>query len=174
MRHLFQKMSFCSFLVVAASTALQAAPISSCNSDDSVCNVYEGQFVTFPLGYLGVAGDVIIQSPFGTAVAVFRIFNDFVDTGGGTGLGVDGFLYAADLHDLPNPSTYSLNAATILRGTTGIPGFYETDYTNGQGTVYQLFTTSPEPSGFGLLLTACFVAVFLRVKIGKCKPPCCF
>ena len=132
------------------SSPITAAPVSSCSADFLSCNVYEGQLLTFPDGGFGIAGDVIVRDSAGMTVDVFRVFNDIVDTGGGTGLGSTAFLYGADLNDLPNPSTYSANAVTIRRGTAGPTGYYETDY-NGNGTNYRLFTPSPEPSAFALI-----------------------
>jgi hypothetical protein len=135
--------------LIIISAVASAASVSSCAADFSSCNVYEGQFLTLPGD--GIAGDVIVKDPVGGAtVDVFRIFNNLVDTGGGTGLGTSAFLYGADINDLPNPSTYSVNAVSILRAGFGPTGFYETDY-NGNGTIYRIFTPSPEPSTFALL-----------------------
>ena len=132
------------------SSSVTAAPVSSCAVDGSSCNVYEGRLLTYPDGYFGYSGDVVVKDFSGITVNVFRIFNDLVDTGGGTGLGSTALLYGADLNDLPNPSTYSANAVTIKMGTAGPTGYYETDY-NGNGTNYRLFTPSPEPSAFALI-----------------------
>lgn len=149
-RTFIRRLGIPALILSAATVALQAAPVSSCNSNDTICQVYEGQTLTYPSGYFGYSGDLIVQSPLGTTVDVFRIFNDLVDTGGGTGLGQTAFLYAADLNDLPSPSTYSINAVTVLRGPNGAPGFYETDY-NGNGTLYRIFTPTPEPSSWASL-----------------------
>lgn len=164
MRHFIKPFRSLTILLLAGITGLYAAPVSSCNADDSICNVYEGQTLTYPSGYFGISGDLIVQSPPGTTLDVLRIFNDIVDTGGGTGLGSMAFLYAADLHDLPSPTTYSINAVSILRGISGPVGFYETDY-NGNGTLYRIFTPTPEPSTLGsLCLGALGVALLWRKK----------
>jgi len=134
----------CGLTVVAA---LHASPISSCTANFSSCNVYEDN-MTLTLPGLAISGDVIIVS--GTTVLdVFQINNDFVDTGGGTGLGMTAFLFAADLHDLPSPANYSVNAITIPVGPPVAGGFFETTY-NGNGTAYNIFTPVPEPGTFAL------------------------
>ena len=70
-----------------------AIPPSSCAPDFSSCQVYENQLTDFG-GFIAAAGDVIITDNIYT-VGVFRIFNDVVDFGGGTGYGDSGFLYTA-------------------------------------------------------------------------------
>jgi hypothetical protein len=131
-----------------AAPALRATPISSCASNFSSCNIYEDDIV-LSLPGIGISGDVVVMR--GLAVLdVFRIFNDFVDTGGGTGLGRTAFLYAADLHNLPDPASYSVNAVTIPIGSTLVAGYIETTYV-GNGTDYNIFTATPEPGTLGLL-----------------------
>jgi hypothetical protein len=134
--------------VSAAHAGLISIPTSSCAPDFSSCDVYENQPTVFPF-CCAIAGDVVIQSGINT-IGVFRIFNDFVDTGGGTGLGLDAFLYSATFANLPDPSTYSQNAVFIPLGPELPNSFNETVY-NGNGTDYNIFTLAPEPSTFGLL-----------------------
>src|SRR5262249_45205985 len=67
---------------------------------------------------------------------VFRIFNNLVNTGGGSGLGNMAFLYSDDEGNLPNPTSYSTNAIFLAEGLT------ETDF-NGNGTIYHLFSVEP-------------------------------
>jgi hypothetical protein len=93
---------------------------------------------------------------------VFRIFNDVIDTGGGTGLGQTVFLYSVDNGPLPDPSTYSLNFQAIHEAVTGFTSF------NGNGTVYTLDT--PEPSTFGLLGLGVIAMLFLSRKRGRRCP----
>lgn len=144
--------------LVILSTQVGAAPISSCAADFSSCNVYENSLLTLP--GIGISGDVIVRDPSNVTVDVFRIFNDVFDSGGGTGLGDQAFMYALDTNNLPNPSTYSFNDVFIQRSGVGPTGFYETDY-NGNGTLYRLFTPSPEPGSLMLLsLGALLVGVF--------------
>ncbi len=134
----------------------RATPLSSCASNGSTCSIYENQLVALP--FEAFAGDLIVQNSKGATVDVFRIPNDVVDTGGGTGLGDQAFLYGLDVYNLPDPSTYSVNAVTVALGPAVAGGYYETDYAASFGTVYKLFTPVPEASsvwlaGFGFLLT---------------------
>jgi hypothetical protein len=100
---------------------------------------------TAELPFDAFSGDVVLLEPVGTAVSdVFRIFNNVVNTGGGTGLGDLAFLYSSDdSTPLPNPSTYSLNVVTIRENPSGV-----TQY-EGNGTDYYLGV--PEPSTIALL-----------------------
>jgi hypothetical protein len=132
---------------------LRAANVSSCAPDFSSCNVFEnGQILNLP--GLAIAGDVIVGESWNPALVsdVFRIFNDFADTGGGTGLGASAFFYSLDLGNLPDPSTYSVNAVFITEGPSIGGGLSQTNY-NGNGTIYRLFSSDavPEPSTFALL-----------------------
>jgi hypothetical protein len=136
-------------LLFAAALALlpvlgTAAPLVQCNPSFTSCLIPENVMLQLP--FLGISGDVILLDPVTHAVSdVFRIFNNFVDTGGGTGLGNLVFLYSSDdSTPLPNPATYSFNAVTIMENPSGI-----TDYVSN-GTDYAL-ATAPEPGTFGLL-----------------------
>jgi hypothetical protein len=150
---------------VALTPSAHSAPTSFCASNFSSCNIFEdGQILTLP--GLAIAGDVVLMDRFtGTTSDVFRVFNDFFDTGGGTGLGVTAFLYSEDLHNLPNPATYSVNAVFINEAFgNGGGGTIETDY-NGNGTIYKIFSIddgSPEPSTFVLLGTGAALLVWRR------------
>jgi hypothetical protein len=142
--------------------ALFAGPVippSSCAPDFSVCQVYEDQVTDFG-GFIASAGDVIVTSGINT-IGVFRIFNDVVDFGGGTGYGDFGFLYSAMFYNLPDPSTYSVNAVTVPLGPQLPGGFNETVYIGAFGTEFDIFTASPEPASFGLL-AAGVVALLAR------------
>src|SRR5262249_51550084 len=121
--------------VIAAGSALAIGP-ASCNPTATACQIQENSLVQLP--FLAIAGDVIIQEPNSTNVSdVFRIFNNFVDTGGGTGLGNVAILYSADDNlPLPNPSTYSANAVVIKEAASG-----STSYV-GNGTTYTLDTAA--------------------------------
>lgn len=143
----------CSVGIVLFGSSLAAAPLSTCAADFTSCDVYEGQLLTLP--GLAFSGDVIIRNFIGSTVDVFRLFNNRFDSGQGTGLGSLALLYGADLNNLPNPSTYSANVTFLLLGRPIAGGFYETDY-NGNGTIYRLYTPTPEPStiafiGVGLI-----------------------
>ena len=122
---------------------ISAAPIAACTATFSACQIPENIFLQLP--FLAIAGDVIVTEPDSDTVSdVFRIFNNFVDTGLGTGLGDVVFLYSSDdTTPLPNPSTYSANAVRIREDAAGFARF------TGNGTDYLL--NAPEPSFFGVL-----------------------
>ncbi len=151
-------------LLVAGCLSVLALPAwadltSSCAADFSSCDVYENSVVTFPF-CCGISGDVILVEPDGKTVSdVFRIFNDAVDTGGGTGLGLSAFLYSVDDGNLPSPASYSVNAVTIPESQMVLAnGLTETVY-NGNGTIYNLFSAPvPEPSSWALLGAAIIAA----------------
>jgi hypothetical protein len=91
---------------------------------------------------------------------VFRIFNNLVDTGLGTGIGDMFFLYSADESALPSPSTYSANAVTLPESPSGITPYL------GNGTLYLLGV--PEPGTLGLFsLAAVAMAVLARHHRGR-------
>ena len=138
-------------LVLSALSAL-ATPTSSCNSTTFVCDIYENQTVSF--GFLAVSGDVIVQNSLSQTVDVFRIFNDVFDSGGGTGIGDGGFLFGSN--QLPNPSTYSVNAVTIPLGPA-VGKYFETTFM-ANGDTYNLFTTTPEPPSLVSLAIATIMA----------------
>ena len=87
---------------------LNATPISSCISSAD-CSIFE-LTQPFVLPFSAFSGDVVLLDPSGATSDVFRIFNDFVNTGGGTGLGRQTFLFSVDEGNLPSPSTLSANA----------------------------------------------------------------
>jgi hypothetical protein len=133
--------------------SVHAASLSSCAPDLSSCSIFENELFSLP--FLAIAGDVILIDHWqgGGVSDVFRIFNDVVDTGGGTGLGQTVFLYSEDTGNLPDPSTYSVNAVTINEATGSGGGLISTDFV-GNGTLYHLFSTddgTPEPSTFALM-----------------------
>ena len=99
--------------------AAWAADPASCNSGFTACQIRENVLLQLP--GLAIAGDVVIQEPGSTNVSdVFRVFNNVVDTGGGTGLGNLVILYSGDdSAALPNPSTYSANAVIIKEASSG-------------------------------------------------------
>jgi hypothetical protein len=126
-------------------------PASSCTSTPASCDVYEdGNFLQLP--FVAIAGDVVLLDAPSTISDVFRVFNNLLDTGGGTGLGTEAFLFSADESNLP--SILSVNAVSIPEGTVAVGGLVETDF-NGNGTIYRIFsgepTAIPEPATFALL-----------------------
>jgi hypothetical protein len=120
-----------------------AATLAKCAPDFSSCAIPENVLLQLP--FLGISGDaILLEANHSTVSDVFRIFNDVLDTGGGTGLGDLAFLYSSDdSTPLPAPSTYSANAVLIQEDPSGITHF------NGNGTDYVLAV--PEPGTFGLL-----------------------
>jgi PEP-CTERM motif-containing protein len=130
-----------------------ATPISACISPVD-CSIFEST-QPFLLPFLAISGDVVLLDQSGGTSDVFRIFNDFVDTGRGTGLGLQTIFFSVDEMNLPNPATLSANAVFLPENQTFINGFSETDYL-GNGTLYRLFSGEnaadvPEPSTFGLI-----------------------
>src|SRR5579883_3179446 len=135
------------FLLILTALALVAQPasaatIATCAADFSTCYIPENVLLQFPAGFLAISGDVVLEDPSGAVSDVFRIFNDFFDTGQGTGVGTTAFLYSSDdSTPLPSPSTYSANVQ-FIRESTSSP---QTDYL-GNGTLYVL--AAPEPSSW--------------------------
>jgi hypothetical protein len=165
--------TLCSTLLVLSALAipvhagtLLTPGTSSCAPDFSSCTLFEGQTVALP-GF-AIAGDVIVYEPWQPIVSdVFHIFNDVFDSGGGTGLGDMAILYAADLGNLPDPSTYSVNAVSVTENFGNGVGLIETDY-NGNGTIYQLFTPdvgAPEPSTAALMGAGVALAIWRRRRL---------
>jgi hypothetical protein len=108
-----------------------------------------------PDGDLAIAGDVLLFESNGATISdVFRIFNNFIDTGQGTGLGDLVELYSAD--DIALPTSFSANAVGIFENPSGI-----TPYTNN-GTTYLLGV--PEPQSIELLGLAGAVLIVLKRK----------
>lgn len=136
------------FLLILATLAIapqpaSAATMATCSADFSTCYIPEN--VLFQLPFLTISGDVVLEDPSGAVSDVFRIFNDFFDSGRGTGLGSTVFLYSADdSTPLPSPPSYSANVQFIPESTISPL----TDYMGGDGTLYVL--AAPEPSSWVL------------------------
>jgi hypothetical protein len=130
-----------------------ATPIAICNTSFTVCDIPEN--IPLQLPFLAIAGDVVLTDPGSSAVSdVFRIFNNVVNTGKGTGLGDLVFLYSSDDTSLPNPSTYSANVVFIPEDPSGVTSYL------GNGTNYLL--AIPEPPTFELFALAAAMAVLTR------------
>jgi hypothetical protein len=143
--------------LVLPSVPAAATPIASCNASFTSCGIPENVLLQLP--FTAIAGDAVLTEPNSTAVSdVFRIFNNLVNTGLGTGFGNMVFLYSSDDTTLPAPSTYSANAAFITEAPSGITSYF------GNGTTYLLAV--PEPQSFGLLsLGISAVAVLARRRL---------
>lgn len=136
-----------------------AATIASCNATFTVCGIPENALLQLP--FTAIAGDAVVTEPASTVVSdVFRIFNNIINTGGGTGLGNMVFLYSSDDTTLPNPSTYSANAVFITENLTGATSYL------GNGTTYLLGV--PEPQTFALLGMA--IAAMAILARSRMKP----
>ena len=145
MRFSVGKLSVCCVALCLWSLPASADPAvpANCNAAFTACFI--GENVLYQLPFLAISGDVVVLEPDLTTVSdVFRIFNNLVDTGGGTGLGDLAFLYSSDdSTPLPAPSTFSVNAVSILEDPSGVTLYI------GNGTSY--FLATPEPSTFALL-----------------------
>jgi hypothetical protein len=139
---------------IAISAQATATLVASCNTTFTLCLIPEN--IPLQLPFTAFAGDVVLTDPSSSAVSdVFRIFNNVVNTGRGTGLGNMVFLYSSDDTTLPSPSTYSANVAFITEDRSGITSFV------GNGTNYLLGV--PEPQTFQLLsLAVAAIAVLAR------------
>jgi hypothetical protein len=112
----------------------------------AACDVIEGILTNLP--FLAIAGDVILLEPNGSISDVVRFLNNVLDTGAGTGLGTQVFMFSKidsgpDLSagpDLGLPSSFSANAVRIAEAPEGLPTIY-----NGNGTVYSFYSDSPVP-----------------------------
>jgi hypothetical protein len=147
------------FLIFVAISPAHATPVSSCDPVLPTCYAYEGSSLALPTTV--IAGDVIVQSS-GITYDVFRIFNDVLNTGNGTGLGMDALLYGDDQGNLPDPSTYSSNAITVALGSSGPPGYLETDYLGSTDITFELFTPIPEPDNLCLPVFAALTLLLWR------------
>jgi hypothetical protein len=135
MRNFSNLAMLLSLAAYPASHAWAADPVS-CNAGFTACQIRENAVLQLP--FTAFAGDVIVQDPASTTVSdVFRIFNNLVDTGGGTGLGNLAVLYSRDDNmALPDSSTYSANAVLIKEAASGSTSYL------GNGTNYSLDTSA--------------------------------
>jgi hypothetical protein len=158
--------SFLQLLCVAGtfSAAAHAALLANCDVNITHCSIPENVLLMFPFGAFGIAGDtVVLEADHTTVSDVFRIFNDLVDTGSGTGLGTTMFLFSADdSTPLPARETYSANVQFIQEGANGITVF------TSNGTTYLL--NAPEPATFGTLVGGLAVTVGLARRRRSRKP----
>jgi hypothetical protein len=130
--------------VAFSTTLLSADTIALCTPTFSDCAIPENVLLDFP--FLAISGDVLLVPNLNAKLAavsdVFRVFNNFVDTGLGTGIGFVSFLYSGH-NTLPSTSTYSANAVEIREQPTG-----PTQYL-GNGTDYHLLTSVNPEHGAG-------------------------
>lgn len=140
-------------MIASLSVPAGATTIANCNTSDTLCFIPENVLLQLP--FAAIAGDAVLVDPNGTAVSdVFRIFNNVINTGSGTGLGNLAEMYSADEVSLPAP--FSANAVFLPEDPSGV-----TSYTSA-GRTYLLGT--PEPRSLGLLSVAGGVLLLLRRK----------
>jgi hypothetical protein len=121
-----------------------ASTIATCNANFTTCLIPENTALQLP--FVAIAGDAVLTEPGSAVVSdVFRIFDNLINTGAGTGLGNMAFLYSVD--DGPLPITYSANAVFLSESPTGVTSYV------GNGTDYLLGV--PEPATFELSVLAC-------------------
>jgi len=161
----FRSTALCIAALILLSEPGIATPIAAanCNASLTVCQIPEN--IQLQLPFDAIAGDVVLTDPGSSAVSdVFRIFNNVVNTGKGTGLGDLAFLYSSDDTSLPNPSTYSANVLFLPEDPSGVTAF------TGNGTTYLLGVPAaiPEPGTFELFALAAGMTVLLTR--GRSRP----
>ena len=125
-------------LIFPALSAAQASdPVAQCTQTFSDCAIPENVPLEFP--FLFISGDVVLaptlHSNLNSVSDVFRLDNNFFDTGAGTGIGFAGVLFSGQQALPPIPS-YSANAAEMRENPEG---HGDTQYL-GNGTDYHLET----------------------------------
>jgi hypothetical protein len=156
----FARLAICFSGVMLLSVPAAAVTIAQCDAAFTTCLIPEN--ISLQLPFTAIAGDAILTEPGGSTVSdVFRIFNNIVNTGFGTGLGNMAFLYSADDSALPSPSTYSANAVFLSENQSGTATYL------GNGTNYLL--GAPEPQTFGSLGLACVAMVILARRRSKTR-----
>ncbi len=112
-------------------------PAVQCTPTFSDCAIPENVALQFP--FLAISGDVAVapsvHADLNAVRDVFRINNNFIDTGAGTGIGFTGALFSGE-HVVPAVSSYSANAVEIRENPQG---HGDTLYF-GNGTNYHLET----------------------------------
>jgi hypothetical protein len=85
--------------------------VAQCNATFTDCAIPENTPLNLP--FLAISGDVaVVPNLHANLNAIsddFRIANNFIDTGAGTGLGFSALLFSGE-HSVPDPSTFSANA----------------------------------------------------------------
>ena len=137
-----RSLLFAACLGLSASLSFGDTP-AQCTPTFSECAIPENVLLDFP--FLAISGDVVLVPNLNANLAavkdVFRIFNNFVDTGQGTGIGYSAFLYSGH-NNLPDRSTYSANDVEIREQPTGATVYL------GNGTEYDLLTkVNPDHGG---------------------------
>ena len=128
----------------SAASIAHSQPVAQCTPTFSYCAIPENILLQFP--FLAFSGDLAVVPKLNANLAatsdVFRISNNLVDTGAGTGLGFVAFLYSGH-NELPHPSTYSANFVEIREQRIGATQYL------GNGTDYHLLTAVTPDLGGG-------------------------
>jgi len=137
-------------LSIALSVPAGATTIADCNTSLTICSIPPNVFLQLP--FTAISGDAVLIESNGTTVGdVFRIFDNVINTGSGTGLGNLAELYGAD--NVALPTIFSANAVFLPADPSGV-----TSYTSG-GKTYLLGV--PEPESLALLSVAAGVLLLL-------------
>jgi hypothetical protein len=127
------------------ATPVFSQTLAQCTPTFSDCAIPENVPLLFP--FLAISGDVILvpilEANLAAVSDVFRIANNFIDTGQGTGIGFSAFLFSRDESTLPASSTFSANVVKIREQPVG-----PTQYL-GNGTDYHLLTAVTPDLGGG-------------------------
>src|SRR5690348_13377758 len=95
-------------------SSVAQTPVAQCTSTFSDCAIPENVALQFP--FLAISGDVVLaptlHSNLNAVSDVFRINNNFIDTGAGTGIGFAGILFSGQ-QAVPAISSYSANAVEM-------------------------------------------------------------
>lgn len=156
----------CAVFVLAMSAPALADsfdPSAPCNSDGTVCRIYLDIPITLNPGFFDFAGDVVVLDASFFPVDIVRFFPNFVDTGGGTGLGNEIFEFT--LAQFPF-SSLTANAVGVLQGPI-IDGVSKTIYDSPSGTEYDIFNVpptsiTPEPGSLFLLASGLLAGILYK------------
>jgi hypothetical protein len=124
--------------VSSGQTSGNSVPVAQCTPTFSDCAIPEETHLQFP--FLAISGDAALAPTLNSDLAavsdVFRIDNNFFDSGLGTGIGFSCFLFSGHYGTLPGPVSYSANAVEMRENPEGLG---DTQYF-GNGTDYHLAT----------------------------------
>ncbi|MGH9614154.1 MAG: PEP-CTERM sorting domain-containing protein, partial [Bryobacteraceae bacterium] len=156
----------CAIAVLAMSAPAFADsfdPSLPCNSTGTLCRIYLDVPITLNPGFFDFAGDVVVFDASFSPVDIVRFFPNFIDTGGGTGLGNEIFEFTLSQFPFPN---LTVNAVGILQGPV-VNGVAETIYDSPTGTEYDIFNTpptsiTPEPGSLFLLASGLLVGLWYK------------
>jgi hypothetical protein len=167
MAYRFPSIAICFAGLVLLSVPAAAVQLASCDPNFLSCVIPEN--IVLQLPFTAIAGDVVLTEPNSTTVSdVFRISNNLINTGGGTGLGNMAFLFSTPENTLPAPSTYSANVVFLAADP---PATYV-----GNGTNYLLgyrigFAQSGSTLGLGQFAMAGLTPSTASALFASGRPP---